>query len=325
MPAALRMVMRMFLHVLFAFIAFAAVISMAVLLSMVTFDVPDSELVAKYGQPPSKFMTLPGGACVHYRDQGLADGRALVLLHGSNASLHIWEPWVKALGNEFRVITVDLPGHGLTGAVPGDDYGEKGMVEFVGAFMSGLGVERFALGGSSMGGGVAAHYAIAHGERLTKLILVDATGFPSKTPMDAGFGPQLAKTPVLQNLVLYITPRGFFEEGYKKSVYDPKVVTPEMVDMVWQLNLKRGTRAATLIRFNLPEDTTIREKATQITVPTLLIWGDKDGIIPLDVGQAYRDAIKGSQLIVYHDVGHVPPIEMPERSAEAVRSFLEKS
>ena len=285
-------------------------------------DIPDSVLVQKYGQPPSKFMTLASGAHVHYRDQGLATGSALVLLHGSNASLHTWEPWVKILGNEFRVITVDLPSHGLTGAVPGDDYSQAGMVAFVDQFTTQLGVPTFALGGNSMGGGVAARFALTFPARVTKLILIDAAGMPTKHPTDPGIGFRLARIPVVQNLMLYVTPRSLFEEGLRKAIYNGSLVTPEMVDRYWELNRRAGNRAATLKRFQEPLDTYIQDNATKITTPTLILWGDKDTLIPPDAGEAYRDAIKGSQFIVYNDVGHLAMEEVPERSAEAVRRFL---
>src|SRR5262245_16045242 len=90
-------------------------------------EVPRDFLVKKYGQPPSQFVALPSGANAHYRDQGNRQGPPLVLLHGSNASLHTWEPWVKQLGDAFRVVTVDLPGHGLTVARKDDDLTAASM------------------------------------------------------------------------------------------------------------------------------------------------------------------------------------------------------
>jgi alpha-beta hydrolase superfamily lysophospholipase len=108
-------------------------------------SIPRSVLEAKYATPPSKFVVLANGARVHYRDQG--NGPVLVLVHGSNASLFTWEPWVKRLGGSYRVITVDMPGHGLTGAVPSPDYSEQGMVDFLKAFVDKLGLQSFALGG----------------------------------------------------------------------------------------------------------------------------------------------------------------------------------
>ena len=287
-------------------------------------DVPDAVAITKYGQAPSQFITLASGAKVHFRDQGVAGAPVLVLLHGTGASLHTWEPWVQALGHEFRIITVDLPSHGLTGAVPGDDYSQAGMANFVDQFTSELHVPKFALGGNSMGGGVAARFALMYPARVTKLILVDAGSMPSKTPTDPGIGLRLARFPIVQNLLLYITPRALIEDGLKKAFYDKTLVTPEMVDRYWELNRRVGNRAAALKRFQTAPDTFVQDHVGEIKTPTLILWGDKDTFVPVDAGEAYRDAIKGSQFILYHDVGHLPMEEAPERSAEAVRIFLER-
>src|SRR6185436_10636391 len=133
-------VMVAFLRGLFVLLVLLAISVVAVVVIFKDPDIPDGVLRAKYGQvPPSKYITLASGAKVHYRDQGVATGPTLVLLHGSSASLHTWEPWVKVLGNEFRIITVDLPAHGLTGAVPGDDYSQAGMANFVDQFTTQIG------------------------------------------------------------------------------------------------------------------------------------------------------------------------------------------
>src|SRR5260221_10379668 len=106
-------------------------------------DMPREVLVAKYGQPPSKIIRLPNGAQVHYRDQGPAGAPVLLLLHGSSSSLHTWEPWVERLRDALRIVTLDLPGHGLTGPVPGDDYSPDGMVGFVEVFRNAVGLSHF--------------------------------------------------------------------------------------------------------------------------------------------------------------------------------------
>src|SRR5215468_5848338 len=94
-------------------------------------DIPRAILEAKYAVPPSQFLTLPDKTRAHVRDRGPRDALALVLIHGSNASLFTWEPWVTRLSDRFRIITLDLPGHGLTGAVPNRDYTQEGMVKFI--------------------------------------------------------------------------------------------------------------------------------------------------------------------------------------------------
>jgi pimeloyl-ACP methyl ester carboxylesterase len=311
-----------FLRGLLILIVLLAVVVVGAMVAFYDPDMSDADLVAKYGQPPSQFITLPSGARVHYRDQGQRNGPALVLLHGSNASLHTWEPWVAQLGDRFRMISLDLPSHGLTGAVLGDDYSQEGMAKFVDEFTSALGVERFALAGNSMGGGVAARFALMHPEHLTHLILVDASGMPTKTPRDPGLGFRLARMPVLQYAMLYVTPRNLFDSSLKTAIADDTLVTPSMVDRYWQLNRRVGTRAATLKRFQTPFDTFVEQNASKIATPTLMLWGDVDTLTPRDMGEAYNAAIKGSKLVVYNNVGHIPMEEVPEQSARAVREFL---
>src|SRR6185295_6043242 len=136
-------------------------------------DIPRATLETRYATPPSQFVTLGDGARVHYRIRGAADAPTLVLLHGSNASLFTWEPWSKTLSDKFRVVSLDLPGHGLTGAVPSHDYSSKAMAVFVAEFADKLRLQKFALAGNSMGGGVAARFAEMYPQRISALILVD--------------------------------------------------------------------------------------------------------------------------------------------------------
>lgn len=314
-----------FLRGLLILIAILAILVAGLIAAFRDPDVPAAMLVAKYGQGASQFVTLPSGANVHYRDQGERLGPVIVLLHGSNASLHTWEPWVAELGDRFRVITVDLPGHGLTGPVPGDDYSQAGMTQFVYDFTAALKLAPFTLGGNSMGGGVAARFAIQHPERLTNLILVDAGGMPTAVERDPGLGFRLARIPVVQNIMLYVTPRNLFEEGLKKAIVDDALVTPEMVDRYWELNRREGSRAAALKRFQTPPDTFVQDNAAKIATPTLILWGDQDTLTPPDMGEAYAGAIKGSRLIVFNNVGHIPMEEVAEPSAQAVREFLTPS
>ena len=285
-------------------------------------DVRDIEAREKYGKPPSQFVTLPSGATVHYRDQGQRNGPALLLLHGSNASLHTWEPWVSQIGDQFRMVSIDLPGHGLTGPVPGDDYSQEAMTQFVNEFTSVMNIERFALAGNSMGGAVAARFALRHPERLTALVLVNAAGLPSKTPRDPGLGFVIARTPVIQNVMLYVSPRGLFEDVLKKAFSSDALVTPEMIDRYWILNRKAGNRAASLKRFQTPFDTFVQDNVASITTPTLILWGDQDTLTPPDIGQSYNEAIKGSKRVVFRNTGHAPMEEVPEQSARVVREFL---
>lgn len=294
--------------------------------STVRFDRSKEELLPKYANAASQFLTLPDGAVAHVRDQGNRQGPVLVLIHGSNASLHTWEPWVALLGAKYRVVTMDMPGHGLTGAVPDNDYSRDGMVKFTHEVVAKLGLAHYAIGGNSMGGGVAAEYAETYPDEVTALILVDAAGIPRK--MQPGekvpLAFRLARIPVLNKLLEYVTPRAMVAEGLRKVFVDQSKVTEEMIDRYYDLTLYDGNRRATGIRFSLPSnDEAVAEKLGAIKAPTLILWGDKDGLIPVENAAEFEKRIPGAKAVIYPDVGHVPMEEVPEKSAADVAAFLD--
>jgi pimeloyl-ACP methyl ester carboxylesterase len=285
-------------------------------------EIPRAELVARYAGLASKFVTLASGATAHYRDQGPREAPVLLLLHGSNASLHTWEPWVERLSGEYRIVTVDLPAHGLTGAVPRGDYSQGAMASFVLEFASAIALDRFAIGGNSMGGGVAARFVIDNPGRATALILVDPAGLRAKAAGAPGLGFQVARIPVLRDGLRFLAQRFIFEDGLKAAFADDALVTDDMVERYWQLNRMEGTPAATIARFGAGPDQTVQDKASTITVPTLVLWGDQDKLIPVDAAEAWRQAVKGSQVIIYPGIGHIPMEEIADQSAADVAKFL---
>lgn len=290
--------------------------------------VPRDVLVQKYGQAPSKFIVLPSGATAHYRDQGNAAGPALVLVHGSNASLHTWEPWVKLLGDQFRVISVDVQGHGLTIPAAGEDFTTESMAKFVDEFTTAIGVQRFAIAGNSMGGDVAGRVTMQFPSRVTHLILVDSGGVisPNMPPPPVFF--YLVRTPGLRDLLRLIPGRPVAESTLKASFAHQELVTPEMIDRYWELNRSIENRAATRIRFShgvewyQGEDKFFRENMPKIAVPTLVLWGRQDKLIPVDAADIFKNAIPGAQMIIYDDGGHILQEDKAEQSAADVRAFL---
>ena len=112
-------------------------------------------------------VEIGDGRLVHLRDEGPRDAPVIVLLHGSNADLHTWQPWVDALSDDYRVIRFDQRGHGLTGPAGDGDYTLTAFGADIDAVTAALGVERFVLAGNSMGGAIAMGYAIANPEGST--------------------------------------------------------------------------------------------------------------------------------------------------------------
>ena len=318
---------------------FGLLIAVVIAFGVFEHDIPAPVVDARYGSPESRFLTLEDGARIHYRDQGLRDAPPLLLIHGSNASLHTWEAWVAALGNEFRVVSLDLPGHGLTGRTPADDYTSAGYVDVVQALVKHLNLPPFALGGNSMGGGVAWRYTLSHPDEVTALILVDASGLPQWRAIDmaadadpasegSGESPlafRLLRQGWFQSIARYLDPYYLVSQGLKASYANAALVTESLIDRYYTLNMREGTRAATLRRFS-SQGSAADEKfdLTRIRAPTLILWGDTDTLISTAVAEKFDDVIPDSTLIIYEHVGHLPMEEVPKRTAADVREFLRR-
>ena len=287
---------------------------------------PDTDagaMRAKYGGPPSQFVEVGGGLTMHVRDQGKRDGAVLVLLHGSNASLHTWEPWVARLGAKYRVITLDQIGHGLTGPNPTDQYDAAAFTGTLDALMTKMGVSRFALAGNSMGGWVAWEYALAHPDKVSALILVDAAGPPEDPARKLPLGFRLLRTPGINRLVEVISPRSVFAQSLHQTVSNQAVVTDAVIDRYWELNRYPGNRRATRLRSTTPRDSGGNAaRVGAITAPTLILWGSEDKLIPVSGADWFAARIKGSRKVVYPGIGHLPMEEAADRSAGDVAAFL---
>ena len=287
-------------------------------------DKPVEALTAKWAPPPSQFIALQGMQ-VHLRDEGPRDDPLpIVLLHGTSASLHTWEGWAEALRGQRRVIRMDLPGFALTGPNPENDYSIERYVAFVAALADQLGVQRFVLGGNSLGGQIAWATAVAHPQRVASLILVDASGYAfesAKTPIDVPIGFQMARIKPLAPLVENTLPRGLVEKSVKAVYGDPSKVTPPLVDLYYDMTLRAGNRAALGRRIEQGYTGNIQD-LPQIKVPTLLLWGGRDRLIPLEFGERFARDIGGSKLVVFGELGHVPHEEDPALTVAEVKKFL---
>jgi pimeloyl-ACP methyl ester carboxylesterase len=284
-------------------------------------DRPLATLTARWAPPPSNFVPLLGMQ-VHLRDQGPRDDPSpIVLIHGTSASLHTWEGWVKALGDKHRIVTFDLPAFGLTGPAPDGDYSMAAYVRFVGAVLDQLGIRHCVLGGNSLGGNVAWEAALAMPDRVDKLILVDSGGYPfTSTSVPIGF--RLARIPVLNRLLEVVTPRRLVEASVRDVYGDPSKVTPELVDRYLEMTLRAGNRRALGQRFAQTEFGADAGEIATLKLPTLILWGGRDRLIPPGDAERFHHDIAGSKLVVFPELGHVPHEEDPAATAAAVSDFL---
>lgn len=284
-------------------------------------DRPVESLKARWAPPPSQFIEVEG-LSMHVRDVGPRDdAEPVVLLHGTSASLHTWEGWVNALSPTRRVVTVDLPGFGLTGAVRDDDVALPRTLQVLHALFAKLGLTKVVLGGNSYGGQLAWSYAVAHPEVVTRLILVDAAGYP-RAAKSIPLGFRIASMPGLKVLMEKLLPRGVVEKSVRNVYGDPSKVTPELVDRYFELTLREGNRRAVGLRmkhFGAPPDFA---PIKTVKAPTLILWGGKDELIPLESGKRFNADIAGSRLVVFDALGHVPHEEDPAATVAEVQRWL---
>jgi pimeloyl-ACP methyl ester carboxylesterase len=277
-------------------------------------------LVPRWAPPPSDFLDLDG-LLVHYRDQGpSSDPVPLVLIHGTSASLHTWEGWATALAQTRRVISFDLPGFGLTGPAADGDYSDARYIAFVRQFLARLGVGRAILAGNSLGGEIAWQLALADPARVAGLVLVDAAGYDF-VPESVPLGFRIARTPVLREGMRWVLPRRAIEDSVNNVYGDPSLVTTALVDRYYELTLREGNRVALMQRLAQLAPGPV-ERLPEIKVPTLILWGAKDRLIPPTWGQAFHKAIPDSRLVVFPKLGHVPQEEDPAATLAALRDWL---
>lgn len=300
-------------------------------------DLPRTVVDAKYSNEASRFLTMENGTRVHYRDQGNPDGLAIVLVHGAMASLHTWEPWVDLLGDRYRIVTLDLPAHGLTGAAANDDpsaYGSDAYQRTVSAVTNALNLPRFVLGGNSMGGGVTWRYAIAYPERVLAMILVNAvpadrnwsrtspaSSETQKNSAPVGFA--MLRQSWFQAIARYLDPRWLVAQGLQSAYNNSPVVDQGLIDRYYELIMREGTREAILKRSRGAWNSGSTDLSA-LTQPSLVIWGEKDSVIPVAVAYQFDQHLPETCTVIYDDLGHIPMEEAPQRTAADVVVFLER-
>ncbi len=299
-------------------------------------DVPVEGLVERYAPPPSDFVEH-SGMVVHLRDEGPRDDpQPIVLLHGTGASLHTWEGWARELRHQRRVLRLDLPGFGLTGPFTGefdpDDYRGDTYARFLLGLLAQLGLQQAVLAGNSLGGEIAWRAATlpsaagtaAQGHtpvRITRLVLVDASGLAFQ-PEEVPPAFLLARLPVLRDIGRSVLPRELVAASVASVYGDPSRVTQDLVDRYWHMALREGNRRSLALRLQQLEPGMAADRLARIEVPTLILWGELDRLIPPAVGEELQRRIPGSQRVLLPGLGHVPQEEDPAASLAPVRRFL---
>ena len=295
-------------------------------------DIPREKLEAKYATGSSQFLDLPDGARIHFRDEGRPDNPAIVLLHGFNGSLFNFERLVPLLAKDFRLISIDLPGFGLTGAIPSANYTTESFMDTVTSLTNQLGIEKFLIAGNSMGGGVAWRYTLEHPAKVEGLILLASSGVGSKEDVkkfeERENNPpivwKLMNSTLFKKFLNYYTPKFFATEGLKRSVYDQKFADADHANQFHDLVLLQGSRNAILsMTMGGRRQMYGPESLSKITSPTLVIHGEEDNIIGFERSSVFKENIDNAEIKIYPEIGHLPMYEDPVRTANDIIKFFQ--
>ena len=262
------------------------------------------------------------GVRIHYQEMGA--GTPLVLIHGYTSSTYSWKDVFEPLAKKFHVIAVDLKGFGFSGK-PDGDYTRRAQAVLITHLLEHLNIEKAWLCGNSMGGEVALNVALASPERVSGLILVDSAGV--EVPGSGSLAPGYLLFPVVGRLLiaLSLTSDKLVREGLEKSFYDRAKVTPDRLANYYRpLKTRSGQLAALRARTQwgiFP----VESELGKIKVPTLILWGAQDQLIPLAAGNKLSSLIKDSKLVVFDNCGHLPQEEMPARTVDEIMKFIASS
>jgi pimeloyl-ACP methyl ester carboxylesterase len=280
-------------------------------------DLPMNQLIQKYSYSDSKFVEIDG-MNVHYRVSG--KGETILLLHDETNSLQTWENWTKILSKNYQVISVDLPGYGLTGAHLRGSYSSFMYVGFLEKFADSINLKPFVLCGNGLGAQIAWFYAAEHIGKVKKLILLNSPGFEKKKN---NWLIYFARTPVVNTIIRKITPRAFIKIGIEDQYADDNLVSDSLVNRHFELFLRPGARKAYTDRAQVNENNPPVDFIDKINIPTLILWGAEDTRISPENAYQFHKKIRSSDLRIYENTGHWTQEENPAQSAEDVKAFLE--
>ncbi len=261
---------------------------------------------------------------IAYLDVGA--GPPVVLIHGFGGSMWQWEQQQHTLSQHFRVLTLDLPGAGLSDK-PEIDYRPDQMLDFFVGFMDAVKIQQATLVGNSMGAGLAIGMALAHPTRVAKLVLID--GLPQHV-MEKLTSPSVRRaleTTAPSWLVSFgnmLFGGLMIESVLKEIVHDPALLTPAVIERSNRNRQRPGLiKPIMTVRENLPLwESGFATRVGEITHPTLVIWGEEDRVFPIAVGEELHQTIKGSRFIRIPKAGHIPQWERPDLVNQELITFI---
>jgi len=266
------------------------------------------------------------GERVAYLDVG--QGQPVILIHGFGGSMWQWEHQQQPLSAEFRLITPDLIGSGLS-TKPEIEYRPEQMLDYFIGFMDALRIRQVALVGNSMGAGLAIGMALTYPDRVSQLVLID--GLPANvrerlTSPSIKRALDTAAPSWLASFGNWLFGGVMIESVLKEIVHDPTLLTPAVIERSNRNRQRPGImRPLMTVRDTLPLwESGFAKRIGEIRHPTLILWGEEDRVFPLPAGEDLQRTIKGSALVRIPKAGHIPQWERPDLANRAMIEFLRR-
>ena len=261
--------------------------------------------------------TLVGGVRWHSREAP-GEGVPILYVHGHLASSATWDGVLLSASAGHPGIAVDVPGFGASDRPWPYDYSVAGEARSLVAFLDARAIPRAILVGNSLGGAAALLAAAGHPDRVVALVLVA----PATPEAPIAWPARILRTPVLGEIALALATRSLAAQGLRTWQYArAERVTPHAIDDAWKPMTIPGTRRAALAAIRSDPRAHIGVER-RIRIPTLIVWGEKDRLIPASDAPRVQAAIAGARLVVIPDAGHLPQREQPEAFARAVAEFV---
>jgi pimeloyl-ACP methyl ester carboxylesterase len=256
---------------------------------------------------PELRSTTVLGQTIRYYDVG--SGPPLLLIHGIGGDADEWVFCFGPLSQFHRVLALDLLGFGRS-SKPLIEYTIAGFVEVVQHFLRGLKIDRTSVLGESLGGWIAASFALKFPSMVDKLILVDT----------AGVWGDITTLPI----DVRVSTRDHLREIFQLLFHDQRMVNEALIDLAYHQHLERGDGYTidSVLRNAASGREVLDEAIGSVAAPTLIVWGEQDQMIPLSVGQRLQKLIAGSKLEVIPQCGHLPALEKPEAFVQCVLELL---
>jgi pimeloyl-ACP methyl ester carboxylesterase len=271
-------------------------------------------------EPDSLFVDVDG---VRTRYVAMGTGeKAIVFIHGFSSSLYTWRECLEPLSQQYKVYALDLKGFGFS-EKPVSEYTVDAYVDFLIHFMNELEIPAATLCGNSMGGNIAWRAALKYPDRVEKLILVDASGYPSNHG-GMPFLLRLGRLPGMGELFGAFVSRSQVRSSLESAYFNDSDVSDRTVDAYYYSLRTEGAMHAVLARLRRSPDETEEwhKKIPQIKTPTLIIWGKEDTwVVPQNADRFHKD-IEGSKLVTIPNCGHLPQEETPMEFVMAVLDFM---